>query len=55
MDELRAMHLGAPTPARSVFGELRAAYETVVARKAAGVARADPSPLAGEGVGGADG
>ncbi len=34
MDELRAMHLGAPTPKRSVFAELRAAYEAVMARKA---------------------
>jgi DNA-binding HxlR family transcriptional regulator len=35
MAELRAMHLGAPTPRRSVFAELRAAYEAVVARKRA--------------------
>ena len=27
MDELRHLHLGAPAPARSVFGELQAAYE----------------------------
>lgn len=27
MDELRYLHLGAPQPARSVFGELQAAYE----------------------------
>jgi len=33
MEELRHLHLGAPAPERSVFGELRAAYETVVARK----------------------
>lgn len=35
MAELRAMHLGAPVPARSVFAELRAAYEEVVARRRA--------------------
>ncbi|MBN9055084.1 MAG: helix-turn-helix transcriptional regulator [Rhizobiales bacterium] len=35
MEELRAIHLGGPPPARSVFGELRAAYEAVVARRAA--------------------
>ena len=29
MAELRALHLGAPMPARSVFGELRAAFERV--------------------------
>jgi len=29
MDELRHLHLGAPRPARSVFGELQAAYEKV--------------------------
>jgi DNA-binding HxlR family transcriptional regulator len=34
MEELRHLHLGAPAPARSVFGELRAAYLEVVARKA---------------------
>ncbi|QRM54132.1 helix-turn-helix domain-containing protein [Sinorhizobium sp. BG8] len=33
MEELRAIHLAAPRPARSVFAELRAAYEAVVARK----------------------
>ncbi len=33
MEELRAIHLGAPRPARSVFGELRAAYEATVARR----------------------
>ena len=32
MEELRAMHLGARKPKRSVFAELRAAYEAVVAR-----------------------
>jgi DNA-binding HxlR family transcriptional regulator len=36
MEELRAIHLGGPQPARSVFGELRAAYEATVARSAAG-------------------
>ena len=35
MEELRAMHLGAPTPKRSVFGELQAAYEAVVAKNKA--------------------
>jgi len=30
MEELRAIHLGAPRPARSVFSELRAAYEATV-------------------------
>lgn len=35
MAELRALHLGAPAPRRSVFAELRAAYEAVVARKRA--------------------
>ena len=33
MEELRHMHLGAPAPKRSVFGELRAAYLETVARK----------------------
>ncbi|MGV8938121.1 MAG: winged helix-turn-helix transcriptional regulator [Allorhizobium sp.] len=32
MDELRHLHLGAPKPARSVFGELRAAYLEALAR-----------------------
>ena len=32
MQELRHLHLGAPAPERSVFGELRSAYETVVKR-----------------------
>src|SRR3984885_2619759 len=32
MDELRTLHLGAPIPERSVFGELQAAYEAVVAK-----------------------
>ncbi len=32
MEELRHVHLNAPRPARSVFGELQAAYEEVVAR-----------------------
>ena len=30
MDELRHLHLGAPRPQRSVFGELRAAYEQAI-------------------------
>ena len=34
MDELRAIHLGSPPPARSVFNELRAVYEATVARRA---------------------
>jgi DNA-binding HxlR family transcriptional regulator len=33
MQELRALHLGAPKPAHSVFGRLQAAYEEVVARQ----------------------
>jgi DNA-binding HxlR family transcriptional regulator len=32
MAELRAMHLGAPKPRRSVITELRAAYERTIAR-----------------------
>ena len=35
MEELRAIHMGQPQPARSVFGELRAAYEATVARRRA--------------------
>jgi len=35
MDELRAIHLGAPTTGKSVLVELRAAYEAVVARSEA--------------------
>ena len=34
MAELRHFHLGARAPGRSVFAELQAAYEAVVARKA---------------------
>jgi DNA-binding HxlR family transcriptional regulator len=33
MDELRHVHLGAPLPLRSVFGELQAAYEEALARR----------------------
>lgn len=33
MDELRYLHLGAPCPMRSVFGELQAAYEKALARR----------------------
>jgi len=33
MDELRHLHLGAPKPERSVFAELRAAYEAAMAEK----------------------
>jgi len=33
MQELRAMHLGTPTPKRSVFADLRKAYEDALARK----------------------
>lgn len=36
MAELRHLHLGAPAPERSVFQELRAAFEAVMARQAAG-------------------
>jgi DNA-binding HxlR family transcriptional regulator len=39
MDELRALHLGTPAPGRSVFAELQAAYEAVVARNAAAAAQ----------------
>jgi DNA-binding HxlR family transcriptional regulator len=35
MAELRGLHLGAPAPKRSVFAELKAAYEAVVAREGA--------------------
>lgn len=35
MDELRRIHLGAPGEGRSVFAELQAAYEAVVARNKA--------------------
>ncbi|MDX3926497.1 MAG: helix-turn-helix domain-containing protein [Shinella sp.] len=35
MQELRAIHLGAPAPRHSVFEALQSAYEEVVARKAA--------------------
>jgi DNA-binding HxlR family transcriptional regulator len=38
MEELRAIHLGSPPPARSVFAELQAAYEATVARTRAQVA-----------------
>lgn len=34
MEELRHLHLDAPRPARSVFGELQAAYDEVRARVA---------------------
>ena len=34
MEELRHLHLGAPAPQRSVFGELQAAYLETLARKA---------------------
>ncbi|WP_437309637.1 winged helix-turn-helix transcriptional regulator [Sorangium sp. So ce388] len=34
MDELRHLHLGAPRPARSVFGELQAAYEKALTHRA---------------------
>jgi DNA-binding HxlR family transcriptional regulator len=33
MIELRHLHLGAPRPARSVFGELQATYEKALARR----------------------
>lgn len=35
MDELRAVHLGAPMPKTSGFAQLQAAYEAVVAEEAA--------------------
>jgi DNA-binding HxlR family transcriptional regulator len=35
MQELRALHLGAPKPAHSVFARLQSAYEAVVARQRA--------------------
>jgi DNA-binding HxlR family transcriptional regulator len=35
MEELRRLHLGAPGEGRSVLAELQAAYQAVVARKAA--------------------
>lgn len=34
MEELRSQHLDGPAPQRSVFAELRSAYEAVVARNA---------------------
>jgi DNA-binding HxlR family transcriptional regulator len=34
MTELRSLHLGAPAPRRSVFAELRAAFESVMAQEA---------------------
>ncbi|RKH09492.1 transcriptional regulator [Corallococcus sp. CA053C] len=37
MEELRHLHLHAPRPARSVFGELQAAYEKAMARRARAV------------------
>lgn len=39
MAELRAIHLGAPAPKRSVLAELQAAFEAVVARGRARVRR----------------
>ena len=33
MAELRSMHLGTPTPRRSVFAELQSAYESAVAAR----------------------
>jgi DNA-binding HxlR family transcriptional regulator len=36
MDELRHLHLGAPAPERSVFGDLQSEYEKALARRAAG-------------------
>ena len=33
MEELRHLHLGAPRPPRSVFAELRTAYERALARR----------------------
>jgi len=34
MTELRSIHMGAPAPRRSVFAELRAAFESVMAQEA---------------------
>jgi DNA-binding HxlR family transcriptional regulator len=45
MDELRALHLDAPRRGPSVLGELQAAYEAVVARKAKGRLSADKNTL----------
>jgi DNA-binding HxlR family transcriptional regulator len=42
MAELRSMHLGEPAPQRSVFSELRAAFEAEIAREA-GARRGDKS------------
>lgn len=39
MDELRAIHLGAPSPARRVSAELQAAYEKVLAESGSDVGR----------------
>jgi hypothetical protein len=35
MAELRSTHLGAPTPGRSVFAELQAAFDRAVRRRGA--------------------
>ncbi len=43
MAELRRIHLGVGGKGRSVFAELRAAYEAVVARKAQAGAAVEPS------------
>jgi hypothetical protein len=43
MDELRALHLGAPKKDASVLADLQAAYEAVVARNA--VAKHVPTKL----------
>ena len=45
MAELRAVHLDAPRPDRSVFRELQAAFEVVMARK--GTASVIPGPRSG--------
>lgn len=42
MAELRHLHLGAPAPARSVFGELQAAYAAAMARRRRGSSQASP-------------
>ena len=44
MDELRALHLGAPVKGPSVLAELRAAYERVVAEQAAARVTAPARP-----------
>jgi hypothetical protein len=42
MDELRALHLGAPKKDASVLADLQAAYEAVLARNAAAAKHVRP-------------